>query len=58
MKIHVRTSKDNQRYFTVVARNGKVFLTSETYKSERNVMKAVNTFKKDIKDLPVVVHFI
>jgi uncharacterized protein YegP (UPF0339 family) len=42
--MHFRThrSKDKQHYFTLNAKNGKVIMTSETYKSRRNMMNTLN----------------
>lgn len=40
--IKIKRAKNGQLYYVVVARNGKVLLTSETYKSKRGVMKGID----------------
>tara|TARA_R110000772_G_scaffold2410_4_gene8564 strand:- start:42607 stop:42801 length:195 start_codon:yes stop_codon:yes gene_type:complete len=43
-KIVIKTSKNGEEYFNVVAENGQVLVTSETYKSRQgldNGIKAV-----------------
>lgn len=42
MKLHIRKADDNQWYFTLNGRNGKVIMTSETYKRIRSVNKQVD----------------
>lgn len=39
--IKIKRAKNGQLYYVVVAKNGKVLLTSETYKSKRGVMKGI-----------------
>lgn len=39
--IHLKRSVDGQYYFTVNARNGKVLMTSETYKRKRSALKGI-----------------
>lgn len=47
--IKLLTSTDNQYYFTLVARNGQVLMTSETYKTQRNRMRGVKAFLRAAK---------
>lgn len=57
MKIHIRPTKTGgQFYFTVNARNGQVMLTSENYLSQKNVEKAVRTFRAKVAELDVIRH--
>lgn len=37
--IHIHDSSDGLFYFTVTAKNGRVLVTSETYKERRNALK-------------------
>lgn len=39
MSLMVLKSKDNQYFFVLKASNGKVLMTSETYKTRRNAYK-------------------
>ena len=47
--IKLHTSTDKQYYFTLVARNGQVLMTSETYKTQRNRMNGVRAFIRAAK---------
>jgi uncharacterized protein YegP (UPF0339 family) len=40
--IKINRSKDKQFYFTVHAKNGRVLLTSETYKRKAGVFNAIS----------------
>lgn len=42
--IKIKRSKDKQFYFTVNAKNGRVLLTSETYKRKAGVFNAIRAF--------------
>lgn len=44
--IKLHQSTDNQYYFTLCGKNGKVIMTSETYKTQRNRMNGVRAFLK------------
>ncbi|HEX8333857.1 MAG TPA: YegP family protein [Segetibacter sp.] len=44
--IKIKRSTDKQWYFVVTAKNGKVLVTSETYKSKRNLEKGIASLKK------------
>lgn len=48
--IKIKKSKDKQFYFTVNAKNGKVLLTSETYKRKASVFKGIESLKKLMKN--------
>lgn len=39
--IKIKQAKNGQLYYVITARNGKVLLTSETYKSRRGLMKGI-----------------
>jgi len=47
--IKLHSSKDNQFYFTLCGKNGKVIMTSETYPSQRNRMRGVKAALKAAK---------
>lgn len=57
--IKLHKSKDNQYYFTVCGKNGKVIVTSETYKTPRNLLRGVKALKTsmiepiEVKDLTI-----
>lgn len=40
--IKIKRSKDRLYYFVIVARNGQVLATSETYKNRRNCLKGID----------------
>jgi uncharacterized protein YegP (UPF0339 family) len=42
--IKIKRSKNKQFYFTVNAKNGRVLLTSETYKRKAGVFNAIRAF--------------
>jgi len=47
--IHIHRSKKNKQYwFTVTARNGKVLVTSETYKLKASCIRGYRGLKKVI----------
>ena len=48
MKIKQLRSKDGQYYFTIVARNGRVICTSETYRSKQGMEKGVRLVMAEI----------
>ena len=52
--IKLHTSSDNQYYFTVCGKNGKVILTSETYVSRKNLHRAVMKYLGMKHPLPIV----
>jgi len=39
--INIHKSKDDQFYFTITAKNGKVIVTSETYKKKPSAFKGI-----------------
>lgn len=55
--IELKRAKKNQFYFRVKAKNGRVLVTSETYKSKASAWKAMESLENlmmgyfDIKDL-------
>ena len=53
MKYKIKKSKDNQYYFTVVADNGRVLVTSETYKQKQSAEKAIEAIKKGAKSAKI-----
>lgn len=50
MKILIHQSKDKQYYFTIVASNGRIIATSETYTQKVNCVKTAKRFGLLIKD--------
>lgn len=44
--IKIKRAKNGQLFFTVHAKNHKVILTSETYKSKQGVMKGIKATLK------------
>jgi len=44
--IKLHTSTDNQYYFTVCGKNGKVILTSETYKTKQGREKGIKSLER------------
>lgn len=49
--IVIKQSTDKQYYFIVKAANGKVLMTSETYKRRANAMKGIKALKKAVKQV-------
>ena len=47
--IKIKRAKNGQLYYVVVAKNGKVLLTSETYKSKRGVWIGINAVLKSLR---------
>ena len=48
MKFIIHKSKDKQFYFTIVARNGKTLVTSETYTRKSNAISSMKIFMREI----------
>ncbi|HLD98174.1 MAG TPA: YegP family protein [Candidatus Nanoarchaeia archaeon] len=49
LKIIVKkSSKNNQWYFSIVSRNGKIMAQSEGYKKESNVLKSIQSLKNNL----------
>lgn len=48
MKFHIKRSKDKQFYFVLIARNGQVVLTSETYTRKAACRKSITSLVKQI----------
>lgn len=48
MKFHIKRSSDKQYYALIIARNGKILFTSETYKRKRNAIKACRVINDGI----------
>lgn len=48
--IYIHKSKDKQFYFTVTARNGRVLLTSETYKKKVSCRDGIEALLKSLDD--------
>ncbi|EIY4753466.1 YegP family protein [Vibrio cholerae] len=48
-KFEIRRSKSNSQpyYFVLIAENGEVIATSETYTSKENVLKGIDSVKKN-----------
>lgn len=47
--IHIKRSKNKQFYFTVMAKNGRVLCTSETYKRKHGCLTGINSLVKKLK---------
>jgi uncharacterized protein YegP (UPF0339 family) len=47
--IHIHRSKNKQLYFTITAKNGRVLVTSETYKQKRSIRSAITAIRKVFK---------
>lgn len=47
MKFEIHKSKNKQFYFVLVARNGEVILTSETYKSKQSCKEGIRLIKRN-----------
>ena len=47
MKIQILKSKNGQFYWRIVARNGRILATSETYKSKQACKRTVDAFHAD-----------
>jgi uncharacterized protein YegP (UPF0339 family) len=45
---HLHRSSDNQFYFTLSARNGRVLMTSETYKRKEKAEKGMRSVKNTL----------
>jgi len=56
MTLHIRPSTDNQFYWTLNSRNGKVLATSETYKTVQAVLKTVNKVASQWPTLTIKNH--
>jgi uncharacterized protein YegP (UPF0339 family) len=52
--IKIHWSKDKQFYFTLSGRNGKVIVTSETYKRRRNCVFGIAAMIRALKTKPEV----
>lgn len=48
-KFVIKRSKDNQFYFVLVANNGEVILTSETYKRKRDSVRGVRAVRRAVE---------
>lgn len=48
MKFKIKRSTDNQFYFVLIARNGQVVLTSETYTRKAACRKAITSLVKQV----------
>ena len=46
MKFEIHVSKNNQFYFILVARNGEVVATSETYSTKQMCKKGISAVRK------------
>ena len=53
-KIVVKVAKNNEKYLVVKSKNNETLVTSETYKSNQGVKKAIANLKKVIPDAVVV----
>ena len=56
MKFLIKKSSDNQFFFVLTAKNGKVIATSETYKLHSGCMKGIRSVQKTVP-LATVVPF-
>lgn len=48
--INIRKSKDDQFYFTVTAKNGKILVSSETYKKKPFCIKGIMSLFKNLTE--------
>jgi uncharacterized protein YegP (UPF0339 family) len=48
MKLKIFKGKNNQYYFHIVSRNGKIVAQSEGYKSRQSVLKTAKLFNLEI----------
>ncbi len=48
LKIKIKRSDDKQHYFVIVARNGRVVATSETYRTWQGCLKSARLFNMQI----------
>jgi uncharacterized protein YegP (UPF0339 family) len=51
--IQIKTAENGETYYTVVAKNGEVLVTSETYESIQSCRKGIAALKKVIRDVDV-----
>lgn len=51
--IVIKRATDHQWFYVVKAANGKVLLTSETYRRRRNALKGIAALKKAMKNVKV-----
>jgi uncharacterized protein YegP (UPF0339 family) len=49
--IHIHRSKNKQLYFTITAKNGRVLVTSETYKKKRGIIKGIASLLKNVNEV-------
>ena len=54
--IKLHKSKNGQFYFTICGNNGHVIVTSETYKTHRNMIRGVYAFTKAAKTVVDGLH--
>lgn len=46
-KFHLKTAKDGQFHFNLLAGNGEIILTSELYKSKPSALNGIESVKKN-----------
>jgi uncharacterized protein len=54
MKFIIKKSINNQFYFDIVANNGQILATSETYTRKYNAKKAIESIRINIFDAPIM----
>jgi len=56
MKFVINPSSNAQFYFTIIARNGRILCTSETYTEKVSCLKSIKAIKTEFfdKDIPIV----
>jgi uncharacterized protein YegP (UPF0339 family) len=52
--IKIHSSKDGQTYYTVNGRNGKVIVTSETYRRKRNCVFGVAALIRALRNPKII----
>jgi uncharacterized protein YegP (UPF0339 family) len=48
MKYQIKKSKDNQFFFVLIARNGEIVATSETYQTQQGALKGIRAVKRSL----------
>lgn len=47
-KFHLKTAKDGQFHFNLLAGNGEIILTSELYKAKASALNGIESVKKNV----------
>ena len=54
MKFVIQRSKDKKFYYSLVARNGRILMVSETYKRRASCTKAIASLIKQVANAEVI----